>query len=69
MIGLVVAPLSRSKAGLMVVIRVCWLEWCVSCDELVGWSWLMIFNLIVPMRSWSWFRCFVSSGIGGCGVW
>lgn len=27
--------LSRSKAGL-VVIRVCWLEWCVSCDELVG---------------------------------
>lgn len=51
MIGLVVAPLSRSKAGL-VVIRVCWLEWRVSCDELVGWSWLMIFNLIVPMRSW-----------------
>lgn len=43
--------LSRSKAGL-VVIRVCWLEWRVSCDELVGWSWLMIFNLIVPMRSW-----------------
>ncbi len=31
--------------------------------------WLMIFNLIAPMRSWSWFRCFVSSSIGGCGVW
>ena len=29
--------LSRSKAGLVVVIRVCWLEWRVGCDELVGW--------------------------------
>lgn len=56
-------PLSRSKAGLVVVIRVCWLEWRVSCDELVGWVMVDDF-LDCAYEVVGWFCCLVSSGIG-----